>query len=427
MNVVSNASSTSYTSTVLSNDLRVHHAHIPGAATFAAALAFDLGHGESRRIPADIAHLVEHLSIEGLGPDYIAELGRRGLQFNGMTTERRVAFVVSGHRRLQRLGLEFLERATGPLVVPQDLLRRELRVLDHERAGAISPASDAWNSLVATLTQTRVVCWDHRRLRRAAEQRAEEWRELTLQPAHATLYCAGPESGAMYEPFATRSGAGGGRIEEYSEGKASPDSRLRVVWNLGSAMTHVVVVIAAREGSRATRKAMELLSDAVGDGPFGGLYRDIRQGQGMAYDVGSGLDAGIPGFLILSLGVFVRGRDACGVVVRIEKLIEQMKCSGLDSREMAAARERTLDMMDVLEQSPTDLVGAMMAIPTSPGAHWTPNVERAVVEAMDVGELNSELSRILDPKRRGWAIVGSVGPIRAARLRALSLRYLEGG
>lgn len=295
---------------------RVISASLSGARSVSIAAYVLAGSRLETAEEAGVAHFMEHITFKGTerfpSTRAISEaIEGVGGSFNAATDRESTVYWVRVPRREATRAMDVL----GELIVRPNLDEREI---DGERAVIVEeirsylddPAEYAQilfqQAMFGDGALGREICGDEDGIRRLPAETIRAFWRSTYRPANTVIAIAGDiEHTEAVELSASAFGAGNGAVPGFAAAPSLPaGERALLRSRRDTTQAQLVVGVPALRRDHPDAWALAVLNGVLGDGMSSRLFLSVREAQGLAYDVSSGLvDYADAGSLEISAGV----------------------------------------------------------------------------------------------------------------------------
>ena len=295
---------------------RVISARLSGARSVSIAAYVLAGSRLETPEEAGVAHFMEHITFKGTerfpSTRAISEaIEGVGGSFNAATDRESTVYWVRVPRREATRAMEVL----GELIVRPNLDEREI---DGERAVIVEeirsylddPAEYAQilfqQAMFGDGALGREICGDEDGIRRLPAETIRAFWRSTYRPANTVIAIAGDiEHGEAVDLSTSAFGTGNGAVPGFAAAPPLPaGERALLRSRRDSSQAQLVVGVPALRRDHPDAWTLAVLNAVLGDGMSSRLFLSVREAQGLAYDVSSGLvDYADAGSLEISAGV----------------------------------------------------------------------------------------------------------------------------
>ena len=302
--------------TALPSGPRVISARLPGARSVSIAAYVLAGSRLETPAEAGVAHFMEHITFKGTkrfpSTRAISEaIEGVGGSFNAATDRESTVYWVRVPRREATRAMDVV----GELIVRPNLDEHEI---DGERAVIVEeirsylddPAEYAQTlfqqAMFGTGALGREICGDEDGIRALPSDTIRSFWRTMYRPANTVIAMAGDVSHAEAVELAGAAfGTGNGAVPDFSPAPALPaGERTLLRARRDSTQAQMIVGVPALRRDHPDAWTLAVLNGVLGDGMSSRLFLSVREAQGLAYDVSSGLvDYADAGSLEVSAGV----------------------------------------------------------------------------------------------------------------------------
>jgi predicted Zn-dependent peptidase len=295
---------------------RVISARLPGARSVSIAAYVLAGSRLEAADEAGVAHFMEHITFKGTErfptTRAISEaIEGVGGSFNAATDRESTVYWVRVPRREASRAMDVL----GELIVRPNLDDAEI---DGERAVIVEeirsylddPAEHAQilfqQAMFGEGALGREICGDEAGIRALPGDTIRTFWQTTYRPANTVIAVAGDLGHAeAVELAGTAFGTGNGVVPGFAPAPALPAGDRAILRSRRDAtQAQLIVGVPALERDHPDAWILAVLNAILGDGMSSRLFLSVREAQGLAYDVSSGLvDYADAGSLEVSAGV----------------------------------------------------------------------------------------------------------------------------
>jgi len=295
---------------------RVISARLPGARSVSAAAYVLAGSRLETPEQAGVAHFMEHITFKGTqrfpSTRAISEaIEGVGGSFNAATDRESTVYWVRVPRREAARAMDVL----GELIVRPSLDEAEI---DGERAVIVEeirsylddPAEHAQilfqGAMFGDGALGREICGDEDGIRALPADTIRDFWRAAYRPANTVIAVAGDlDHDEAVELSATAFGVGNGAVPGFAAAPALPAGPRAILRSRRDAsQAQLIVGVPALHRDHPDAWTLAVLNAVLGDGMSSRLFLSVREAQGLAYDVSSGLvDYADAGSLEISAGV----------------------------------------------------------------------------------------------------------------------------
>ena len=302
--------------TALPQGPRVISAGLPGARSVSIAAYVLAGSRLETPEQAGVAHFMEHITFKGTkrlpSTRAISEaIEGVGGSFNAATDRESTVYWVRVPRREATRAMDVL----GELIVRPTLDEAEI---DGERAVIVEeirsylddPAEYAQilfqQAMFGEGALGREICGDEDGIRGLPSETIRGFWRSTYRPANTVIAVAGDiDHATSVDLAATSFGTGNGVVPGFAAAPALPAGERALLRSRRDAtQAQLIVGVPALHRDHPDAWTLAVLNAVLGDGMSSRLFLSVREAQGLAYDVSSGLvDYADAGSLEISAGV----------------------------------------------------------------------------------------------------------------------------
>jgi predicted Zn-dependent peptidase len=302
--------------TALPEGPRVISARLPGARSVSIAAYVLAGSRLETPQEAGVAHFMEHITFKGTkrfpSTRAISEaIEGVGGSFNAATDRESTVYWVRVPRREATRAMDVV----GELIVRPNLDEAEI---DGERAVIVEeirsylddPAEYAQTLFQQAMFGTgplgREICGDEDGIRALPSETIRSFWRTMYRPANTVIAVAGDVGHDEAVELAGRAfGTGNGALPGFSPAPALPaGERALLKARRDTTQAQLIVGLPALHRDHPEAWTLAVLNAVLGDGMSSRLFLSVREAQGLAYDVSSGLvDYADAGSLEISAGV----------------------------------------------------------------------------------------------------------------------------
>ncbi len=407
---------TNYVKTVLPSGLRLLTSAMPH--TYSVALSVYVGAGSRYETSPEsgVSHFVEHMLFKGTkkrpSPQLISEaIDGVGGVLNAATDREFTVYYAKVARPHLELALDVLvDLVRGPLFEPEEIEKERKVVLEELASVVDSPGQQVDLLLDELLWPEQPLGWDVAGTRESIEGLT---RQVTLDymgrqyvPQNLVVAVAGnivhDDVAALID--AKFSGFAGGTPGAWFPARDGQDAPRCGVLYKRTEQSHIAMAVRGLPLEHPDRYALDLLSVLFGEGMSSRLFMELRERQGLCYDVHAYvshfLDAG-------SFGVYAavdpaRGRDAVAALIG-----EMVKLrDGIPEEELRKAKELAKGRL-LLRMEDTRSVSAWLGSQEMlTGRVLSPDEVVQRIEAVCPADLSRVVDTILVRDHLSLAIVG---------------------
>jgi predicted Zn-dependent peptidase len=410
-----------YQKTTLANGLRILTAPMPHTYSVAIAIYIGAGSRYERKEHAGLSHFVEHLCFKGsqkrpTSKDISEAIDRVGGMLNGATDREMTVYhckVAAPHLPLALDVLVDLIRA--PRFEPQEM-EKERRVILEELAMIADTPSELVDLIIdQALWADQPLGWDvagtEESVKAIDRQRALDYLSRQYVPNNAVVSMAGnvdhrqvheqvgaywsdcpPGSPSSWYPATDRQG---------------PRCTLRYK---KTEQAHLCLAVRGLSLLHPDRHALALLSVMLGDGMSSRLFLELRERQGLVYDVHSYVSH----FLDSGAFTIYAGVDPARTVDALKVIINELVRlrDGVDEEELVKAKELSKGRLLLRLEDTRSVAGWMGSQELLLGKVRTPDQVLDLLEAVTVQDVQRVARSLLVNDHLHMALVG---PFRSDR------------
>jgi len=422
LQILSAASPTVFCRSRLANGLRLITAPMPQARSVAISLYVGAGSRYEKREAAGVSHFVEHLCFKGTAKRPTAQLISEAIDgvggiLNAATDREYTVFYAKVARPHLDVALDVLcDLVQTPLFDATELEKERKVVLEELAAVADSPGQQADLLLDELLWPAQPLGWDIAGTKESIEGLTRDvvvdYVRRQYVPNNMVIAVAGnvseDEVAALLAP--TLGAAVAGAPDAWSpaqNGVQAPGCALRFK---RTEQTHIALGLHGLPLDHPDRYALDLLSVLFGESMSSRLFLELRERQGLCYDVHSYvthfLDAG-------SFGVYAavdpaNGHKAVGaLMLELRRLTE-----GIPEGELHKAKELAKGRMLLRLEDTRAVSGWLGGQEILTGEILSPEEVVARLEAVTPADLTRVIAGLL---RRDALKLAVVGPHRSER------------
>jgi len=410
-----------YEKTTLANGLRILTAAMPHTYSVAITIYIGAGSRYERKEHAGLSHFVEHLCFKGsqkrpTSKDISEAIDRVGGMLNGATDREMTVYhckVAAPHLPLALDVLVDLIRA--PCFEPQEM-EKERRVILEELAMIADTPSELVDLIIdQALWADQPLGWDvagtEESVKAIDRQRALDYLSRQYVPNNTVVSMAGnvdhrqvheqvgaywsdcpPGSPSSWYPATDRQG---------------PRCTLRYK---KTEQAHLCLAVRGLSLLHPDRHALALLSVMLGDGMSSRLFLELRERQGLVYDVHSYVSH----FLDSGAFTIYAGVDPARTVDALKVIINELVRlrDGVDEEELVKAKELSKGRLLLRLEDTRSVAGWMGSQELLLGKVRTPDQVIDLLEAVTVQDVQRVARSLLVNDHLHMALVG---PFRSDR------------
>ena len=295
---------------------RVISARLPGARSVSIAAYVLAGSRLETPEEAGVAHFMEHITFKGTkrfpSTRAISEaIEGVGGSFNAATDRESTVYWVRVPRREATRAMDVL----GELIVRPNLDEAEIEgertvIVEEIRSYLDDPAEYAQilfqQAMFGTGPLGREICGDEDGIRSVPSDTIRSFWRTMYRPANTVISIAGDiEHGESVDLASAAFGTGNGVVPGFSAAPVLPaGERALLRPRRDTTQAQLIVGVPALRRDHPDAWILAVLNGILGDGMSSRLFLSVREAQGLAYDVSSGLvDYADAGSLEVSAGV----------------------------------------------------------------------------------------------------------------------------
>ena len=302
--------------TALPEGPRVISARLPGARSVSIAAYVLAGSRLETPEQAGVAHFMEHITFKGTrrfpSTRSISEaIEGVGGSFNAATDRESTVYWVRVPRREATRAMDVV----GELIVRPNLAETEIDgertvIVEEIRSYLDDPGEFAQTlfqqAMFGTGSLGREICGDEDGIRALPSNTIRDFWRTMYRPANTVIAVAGDlEHDEAVELAATAFGTGNGAVPGFAPAPDLPaGERALLRARRDTTQAQLIVGVPALRRDHPDAWTLAVLNAVLGDGMSSRLFLSVREAQGLAYDVSSGLvDYADAGSLEVSAGV----------------------------------------------------------------------------------------------------------------------------
>ena len=295
---------------------RVISARLPGARSVSIAAYVLAGSRLETPAEAGVAHFMEHITFKGTerfpSTRAISEaIEGVGGSFNAATDRESTVYWVRVPRRQVTRAMDVL----GELIVRPNLDEKEIDgertvIVEEIRSYLDDPAEFAQilfqQAMFGEGSLGREICGDEEGIRALPSDTIRGFWKTMYRPANTVIAVAGDvDHGQAVDLAAAAFGVGNGVVPGFAPAPSLPaGERALLRARRDSSQAQLIVGVPALHRDHPDAWILAVLNAVLGDGMSSRLFLSVREAQGLAYDVSSGLvDYADAGSLEVSAGV----------------------------------------------------------------------------------------------------------------------------
>ena len=407
----------SYQKGVLPNGIRIVTEAMPHVRSVAVGVWVETGSRVEAEERGGISHLIEHLVFKGTETRSAEDIARAidsvGGQMDAFTAKENTCFYVSVIDEHLPLAVDLLvDILRHPRFATEDI-EKEKAVVFQE----IKMVEDTADDLIHDLFAERF--WAGHPLGRPILGRWEVVqgfdREMVLghleheyAPSKITIAVAGHvEHGHVMDLFARRF-EGFGRPGLHHE-LTLPETRSASVHVVSKPLeqVHLVMGFPGISDAAPDRYAMYLLNDVIGGSMSSRLFQEVRERQGLAYSVHSGLQS----YRDTGLFYVYAGTDAANfskVVKALLKELRLLKKDGVSADEFGRAKEHLKGNLMLSLESTSSRMNRLAKQEMRFGSFLSMDEMLGAIDAVRPEEVEALIHRILDERLLSLLTLGPI-------------------
>jgi predicted Zn-dependent peptidase len=216
---------------------------------------------------------------------------------------------------------------------------------------------------------------------------------------------------------ARRGSSSDGRGTREKRPRAHQHAELRA--RRGLEQVHLCLGVEGPAQGSPRRFAAGLLDVILGGGMSSRLFQEVREKRGLAYSIGSGLNAYRPGGYE-TISAACAPKNLARVLEVTLRELKKLKAGGVRPRELAWAKENLAGNMVLALESTISRMSIAARQEFYFGRVMTPDEWIARIEAVRAEDVGEEAERLFDGRVLSLSVVGNVGklPLSAADLAA---------
>ena len=295
---------------------RVISATLPGARSVSVAAYVLAGSRLETPDEAGVAHFMEHITFKGTqrfpSTRAISEaIEGVGGSFNAATDRESTVYWVRVPRRESERAMDVLgELIVRPTLDDAEIDGERAVIVEEIRSYLDDPAEYAQilfqQAMFGDGPLGREICGDEEGIRSLPADTIRSFWRTTYRPANTVVSIAGDiDHGTAVELATTAFGTGNGHLPGFAAAPALPaGERALLRARRDASQAQLIVGVPALHRDHPDAWILAVLNAVLGDGMSSRLFLSVREAQGLAYDVSSGLvDYADAGSLEISAGV----------------------------------------------------------------------------------------------------------------------------
>jgi predicted Zn-dependent peptidase len=301
--------------TALPDGPRVISARLPGARSVSIAAYVLAGSRGETPEQSGVAHFMEHLTFKGTqrypGTRAISEAVEGvGGSFNAATDRESTVYWVRVPRRVADRAMEVVgELIVRPRLDPADIEGERTVIIEEIRSYLDDPAEYSQilfqQAMFGDGPMGREICGDEAGIRALSPDVIHDFWAAAYRPATTVVAVSGDLDHAETVGLADRAfGRGSGVVPSFEPAPALPAGQRFVLARRQTTQAQLVLGVPALRRDHPDAWALAVLNTVLGDGMSSRLFLSVREEQGLAYDVSSGVvDYSDSGAMTVSAGV----------------------------------------------------------------------------------------------------------------------------
>ena len=399
--------------TILSSGVRVIADPVPGARTFALAVAIDGGARHEPEGRGGWSHLLEHMVFKGAGDmdarEIVERIERDGGSINASTGHERTVFEVRGMDGALPTAVQVLaDLVQRPWLDAQEL-EREKEVIAQEIAEAFDTPDDhvfdmAQGRAFADQGLGRPILGSVEQLAAADRDALEAWRAGLYAPGGVVVAASGAVAPqALIEAVESRFAAGPPAEREPASRAAFTGGHARQARRIEQA--NLVFLLPGCGAADAHLPAFRLLAEILGGGMASRLFQEAREKRGLAYAVDAWQDSyAETGLLGVFAGCAPERAEELARVCAGE--LADLASAGPTSAEMSRAKAVLKAGLWMSEESLASRAGRLATQTLVYGAPRRTEDLAAALDACTVEDVRAAAARVLDSRAAASAVLG---------------------
>jgi predicted Zn-dependent peptidase len=318
---------------------RVISARLAGARSVSIAAYVLAGSRLETPEQAGVAHFMEHITFKGTerfpSTRAISEaIEGVGGSFNAATDRESTVYWVRVPRREAARAMDVLgELIVRPTLDERDIDGERAVIVEEIRSYLDDPAEAAQilfqGAMFGSGPLGREICGDEEGIRALPSDTIRDFWRATYRPVNTVVAVAGDVAHDEVADLASRAfGTGNGAVPGFAAAPALPAGERAILRARRDAtQAQLIVGVPALERDHPDAWILAVLNAILGDGMSSRLFLQVREAQGLAYDVSSGLvDYADAGSLEVSAGVDPERLPAAldAVLVELSRLRDEL-------------------------------------------------------------------------------------------------------
>lgn len=323
--------------TVLPEGPRVISARLPGSRSVAMAAYILAGSRLEAPAEAGVAHFMEHLTFKGTAGYPSSRLISEAVEgvggsANAATDRESTVYWARVPRREAARAMSVLgELIVRPTLADADIDQERTIIVEEIRSYLDDPSEYAQiliqQALFGDGPLGREICGDEDGIRALATTTIRDFWSTRYRPANTVVAVAGDiEHAEALDLAAAAFGTGNGHRPAYDPAPALPAGPRVLTGRRDTTQAQLAIAVPALRRDHPDAWNLAVLNAVLGEGMSSRLFLGIREEQGLAYDVGSGVtEYADAGALEVSAGVDPgRLRETIdAILVELVRLIDE--------------------------------------------------------------------------------------------------------